>query len=218
MGVAPVVRRPDIAHLRQRQPEGTDIGLAVEAARGDGRAVIGHGAGDEGASRRLAGAPGHHPEHLDDGVVGLRARIDEVDPGDLHRRDLDQLLGERDRRHCGAAEEGVVGRHLRHRFMGRLHQPGLAEAGDHVPETRHALQIALAMGVVDIDTFAPLQHERAVALQGGEMGVGMKMMREIARFGGVQRHRSGPRTVPWVAAGPAGARMLAREAGRSCRR
>ena len=217
MGVAPVVRRLDIAHLRQGQPEGADVGLAVEAARGHRRAVVGHGARDQLAPLGLARALRHHPEHLDRGVVGLRARVDEIDPRDLHRRDLHQLLGEHHRRQRGPPEEGVIGRHLLQRLVGRLHQPRLAEAHHHVPQARDAFEIALAMRVMDVDTFASLQHERAVPLQAGKMGEGMKMMREIARLGGVQRHRSGPLSVQRVLVRSASRRARPQTAGQPSR-
>src|SRR5260370_39597509 len=71
----------------------------------------------------------------------------------------------------GAAE------HMRRRGLAQLF---VAVAERRAPQPGHALDIGLAVIVVDEDSLAALEHERAALPQGREIGIGMDEGLDIA--------------------------------------
>src|SRR5216684_6559442 len=67
--------------------------------------------------------------------------------------------------------------HLRRR---RLDQFFVAVAERRTPQPGHALDIGLAVAVVDENALAALEHERAALPNGGEIGIGMNEGLDIA--------------------------------------
>ena len=154
---------------------------ARQAGGGDGDAVIAAHAADDLLLLRPAEGVVVVPDHLDDGVVGLRAGIAEEDVGHRHRRHLHQPLGQLDD-HVGrlVAEAVIVGQ-LAHLPRRRLHQPLFAEAERGAPEAGQRLDIFLAVLVVDIDALAVADDQRALGLVLHRIGVGMQVIGDVAR-------------------------------------
>ena len=73
------------------------------------------------------------PHHLGGQVVGFRTGRGEVHLRHRHRRDLDQHLGEIDRRPMGLEAKGVVIGQLFHLRLGDSRQPLLAKTQRHRP-------------------------------------------------------------------------------------
>src|SRR5690349_16951348 len=63
-----------------------------------------------------------------------------------------------------------------------LDQLLLAEAQTGAPQPRHALDVTLPLGVVDIDALAVADHQRTVRLQLVKGRVGMQHRIDIARL------------------------------------
>ena len=122
----------------------------------------------------------HVPHHLDDGVVGLRARVAEEGLGHRHRRHGHQFLGQVDRHFGHLLGEGMVVGQLLHLARRRLDQPLLAVAQRQAPEPREPLKIALALVVIDIDALAAGQHQRTLGLVLAGVGVGMEVKGDVA--------------------------------------
>ncbi|MCY1241585.1 hypothetical protein D9M72_544930 [compost metagenome] len=79
----------------------------------------------------------------------------------------------------------IIGQPL-HLAARRLDQPLLAEADRHAPKPRHALDIALAAVVVDVDALAAIDDQRPFPLQLARVGIGMEMVGHVPRFGGIR--------------------------------
>ena len=160
-------------------------GRPGQRGRGHGDAVIAAVAGDDLLLLRPAERVVVEPDHLDDGIVGLRAGVAEEDLGHRHRRDGDQLLRQLDGHVGDLLGEGVVVGQLAHLAVRRLDQPLLAVAQRQAPEPRQALQIGLAVLVIDIDALAAGQHQRAFGLVLLGIGVGMQVKGDVAGGGGI---------------------------------
>jgi hypothetical protein len=169
-----------------RQVEGAVVvGQPGQAARGHGDAVIALQPRHDLLLVRAAQRIVHVPHHLDDGVVGLRARVGEEHLRHLDRRHHLQLLGEVDGGLVGALVEGVVKRQLLHLLVGHRGQPLVAEAQRRRPQAGHALDVLLAVVVGDVDAAAAHDGERTGFLVLLEVGVGVQVVRNIPRRVGI---------------------------------
>ena len=148
--VRPVVMgKFGVPERRQRQAESrVHVRLARQAHRRAGVAVIGHLSGDDLGPLRLADRVPVVPGELDRGVVRFRARALEENPGHGHRRNFDELLGERDRRLVGAVAVEMVVAELAHLPVGDLGEPLRGKAERGAPQPRHRLDV-VAPGIVE---------------------------------------------------------------------
>ncbi|MEJ1967180.1 MAG: hypothetical protein WDN03_00875 [Rhizomicrobium sp.] len=121
-----------------------------------------------GLAARIGGVPGE----LDLGVVGLRAGIGEEHLADRERRDLLQLLGQRDGGLVALAAEQMAEGELAHLLRRDLGQLVLAPAQRGAPQPRHRLDIVLAVLVVDVAALAAVDHHRAGLAEFHQVGVG----------------------------------------------
>ena len=119
------------------------------------------------------------PDHLDDEVVGLRARRGEMRLRHA-RRERDQPLGELRRRRVRFVAERMVVGQLRHLLGGGLHEPLLAEADRDAPQARETFDIFLALIVVDAHAFAALDHHRPDLLMAARVGGGVEIIGDVA--------------------------------------
>ena len=94
------------------------------------------------------------PNQFDDGIVRFRAGVGEKDLGHLDRRHLQQAFCQIDRRHVRFLREGMIVGQLAHLSRGRLDQPFLAKAERGAPQAGQALNVFLALRVVDVDALA----------------------------------------------------------------
>ena len=180
------MRAGGVPHLRDRQIEGAVIvGQSREAGRGDGDPMIATLARDQLFLLRLAQRVGAVPQHLDHRVIGLGAGIGEERLRHLHRRHRHQLFGQLDRRPVRAVGEIVVKGQAAHLRLGGADQPLLAKAHGNAPQAGHRLDIALAMIVIDEDAFALVDDLRPKFGMRHGICVGMEVIGDIARLGGV---------------------------------
>ncbi len=161
-----------------------EIGMVGRQSRqrggGDGDAVIALEAGDDLLLLRASASVIIIPDQLDLAVIGLRARRGEEHLRDRHRRDLLQLLRELDRRIVAAPGKQVLEGQFEHLLIGCFGQFPIRIAERGAPQTGHALEIGLALGIVDPDTLAALQDEWSCVAKGRELGIGMDQGFDIA--------------------------------------
>src|SRR6185437_7207721 len=81
-----------------------------------------------------------------------------------------------------AVEDVVVGE-LPELTSRRFDQPLFAETEGGAPQPGHRLDILLAVFVEDMDALAAGDDERALALMLQQVGIGMKMMGDVAAHG-----------------------------------
>ena len=121
--------------------------------------------------------------HADDRVVRFRARAGEEDAIESGRRDLREDARELDRRQMGRLEEGVVvGQFLHLTGDGVDHLlPAIADID--VPQARHAVDDAVAVGIPQIDALCLDDDADAFGIQALRVGEGVQMMRGVERRG-----------------------------------
>src|SRR5260221_602907 len=157
------MRAGGVPHHRQRKIKIRVIALqAGDAARCYGDAVIATMAADDlllaRASQRIVVVP----DQLDRAVIGLRSRVREEHLGHRHRRQLDQALRQFDPGGMALEAEHVIAGELHALLVSGLRQTLLAEAERDRPQPGYALDIALALVVLDIDALAPLNDQRSL--------------------------------------------------------
>ena len=126
------------------------VGQAGQAGRGDGDSVVAAYAGDDLLLLRPAQGVVVIPDDLDRGVVGLRPRVVEEDlrhrdGSSLSTRSASSMQGS-----CDFVREAVVEWQHCHLPPRRLDQPRLAEAQRGAPQSGQALDVFLALVVVDM--------------------------------------------------------------------
>src|SRR5262249_27852936 len=138
----------------------------------------------------------HVPDELDLTVVCLRTRGTEKYLRRRYRRDLLEPFGELDRGVMAlGGEEMAEGElaHLRRRGLDQLFV-AVAEGGAPeprpAPQPRHALEIGLALAVVDEHALPALDDQWTGFAQGREVGVGVNEGLEVAD-GEVAKRRHG---------------------------
>jgi hypothetical protein len=179
--VAVVMRAGGMQDIGDRQVEvGLHIGQAGERARGDGYAVIAAQPRDDLLLLRLGSRIVVVPSELHLHVVGFGARGTKQDLGSANRHDLLELLGKLDRHVVGlAAEDMSVGQpaHLARRGLDQL----LIDVAECcAPQAGHALDIAPALVIVDVDALGLFEDRRPHFAMLGEIGVGMDHRLDIA--------------------------------------
>ena len=180
---AVVMGKFGVLEMRERQAEaGVHVRLAGQTDRGTGVAVVGHLARDDLGALRLADGVPVVPGELDGGVVRLRARALEDDAGHRHRRDLEQLLGQLDRRLVRAVAIEVVVAELAHLLVGDLGEPLGAEAQRGAPQARHRFDVVAAGVVEHAAALAARDDQRAVLLVLAQVGLHVHEARDVARL------------------------------------
>ncbi len=168
-------------NARDRQVEvGVVVRQAGERGRPDGEAVEALHAADDLLLLRAAERVVHVAHQLDLGVVRLRAGIAEEHLRDRDRCHLLELLGELDRRIVALAVVEMAEAELLHlsgRGVGELF---VAVTERRAPQAGHALEIRLALDVVDVHALAALDHQRAGVAQLRQVGVGMRERLDVA--------------------------------------
>ena len=182
---------------------------AAECGAGQGRAVVAVPAADHDLLLRLPLDLPEAPHGADQRLVGLGAGVGVNRVAVVRRQQAEQQLGQLDHRRVGGVEEQVVIRQL-------LHLPGrggvqvlapVTEAG--APQPRHAIQVALAVVVPQVQALALDDHPRAFGVQRLLVEKGVDMVRRIQGLivgggtaGGHRHcHRKGPRVPILSAAG-----------------
>ena len=194
--VAVVVGKVRVQESRQRQGEiGVHVGLARQAHRRDGRAVIAGHAGDDLAPLWLPHRVPVVPGELDGGVVRLRARALQQHLRHRHRRDLEQLAGELDRGGVRDVAIDVVVADVADLFVGGAGEALAAEAERRAPQAGGALDVAPALGVDDLDALPARHDARPARRMRLQVGLRMDQARDVHRRQAVRavRHRCCPR-------------------------
>jgi hypothetical protein len=113
------------------------------------------------------------PGHLDLHVVGFRSGRAEQQLRCLARRELFQRFGQFDGQVVRLAGKDVgVGQPL-HLLGGNVDNFLVAIAQRRAPQARQALDVLLALVVVDVDALAFLDHRRAGLAERRQVGVGV---------------------------------------------
>src|SRR5205814_7733816 len=88
----------------------------------------------------------------------------------------------------------VIERQLAHLPVRSISESALGKAERRAPQSRHTLEIASALFVVDVDAFPARDDERSFLLQCPKISRGVKVERLIAASAWrVQRHQDIPR-------------------------
>lgn len=162
---APAMRTVKGNDLGIGQTEGPHVILARQRRGHDGGAMIGVLACQQLAPSGLAFRRPHHPQELDDGFIGIRARVCEKDTAHRHRRQFKHALGQSNGGLRVTAKEGVITGKLRILPGGNVGQARFGKSQRHVPKAGVALEIALAGGVEDIGAIAFLDDGRSILSQ-----------------------------------------------------
>ena len=193
LGEAIVMRTAGVQKARQRQIEIAVVGGdAGQRSRGDGDAMIRLHAADDLLFLRPAKRVVEVPDELDLAVVRLRSGIAEEDLRDRHRRHVLELFRKLDRRIVALAGEQMREGKLAHLRGGGFDQFLVAVAERGAPQPRHALDVRLAVGVVDINAFAALEDDRSAVAEAREIGIGMHQSFDVAGGEIAERRHSGP--------------------------
>ena len=180
---AVVMREFGVLEMGERQAEARmHVGLAGEADGGAGVAVVGHLARDDLGALRLADRVPIVPGELDGGVVRLRARALEDDARHRHGRDLEQLLGQLDRRLVRAMAIEVVVAELAHLLVGDLGEPLGAEAERGAPQPRDGFDVVAAGIVEHAAALAARDDQRAFLLVLAQVGLHVHQAGDVARL------------------------------------
>ena len=181
-----------VEDVRDRQVEAlVHRGQARERARRHRDAVVAVLAGDDLLLLRLAAGVVVVPHELAHVVVGLGARVREPHPRHRHRSGVEQPLRKVDGGQGRALEEGVVGRELAHLRDRGLDQALVAEPERRAPQPRHALDVLVALEVLDVDPVPLVEDERSVPLEADGIGHPMQERRDIAGMGRVENRGHG---------------------------
>src|SRR5262249_52463274 len=122
----------------------------------------------------------HVPDELDLAVVCLRARGAEKHLRRRNGRDLLKPFGELDRGIVALGAEEMAEGELAHLRRGGRDQLFVAVPEWGAPEPRHALEIGLALAVVDEHALPALDDQRTGFAQRREVGVGVNQRLEVA--------------------------------------
>ena len=142
--------------------------------------MVGHLPRDDLGALRLADRVPVVPGELDGGVVRLRARALEHDARHRHGRDLEQLLGQFDRRLVRAMAVEVIVAELAHLLVGDLGEPLGAEAERGAPQPRHRLDV-VATGIVEHPAaLAARDDQRAFLLVPAQVGLHVHEAGDVA--------------------------------------
>jgi len=181
LGETVKVRTAGVQEARQGKVEIAMIaGKPGERGGGDGDAVIGLDAADDLFLLRPAARVVEIPNELDLRIVRFRSGIAEEHLRDRYRRNLLELLRKLDRRIVAFAGEEMRERKFAHLRGGGLDQFLIAVAERRAPQPGHALDIALAGGIVDIDTLPALDDERACLTKAREIRVRVHQRLDVA--------------------------------------
>ena len=192
-GEAVIMRTAGVQKAAQRNVEIAMIAFKAGQRGGrDGNAVIGLQPADDFLFERKPAGIVEIPDELDLGVVCFRAGIAKEHLRDRYRCDLLELLGKFDARIVALAGEQMRERKLAHLCRCGLDQLLIAVAERRAPETGHAFEITLALGVIDINAFAALDHHRAVVAKRREIGVRMHQRFDVAGGKIAQRSHENP--------------------------
>ena len=176
------VRALDVLDVRHRAAElSVHRRHAAQRRAGHGAAVVRVEPADHDAPSGLALELPVAPDHPQHRVVGLGAGVREEHAAHPRRRDLGDQARELDRRRVGALEEVVVVRQLAHLRRRRVDQLLAPVAEVHAPQPRHAVEDAVAVGV--LQPHAVRAHDDAAAARRERLEIGERM--QVVR--GVQR-------------------------------
>ncbi len=197
-GEAVGLRTAGVQKAGQRQVEIAVVaGQAGERGGDDGDAVIGFHPADDFFLPRPAERVVEIPDELDLRVVRLRSGIAEKNLRDRHRRDLLEFLRKLDRRVVALAGEQMGERKLAHLRGSGLDQLLIAVAERRAPQPGHALDVGLALGVVDIDALPALDDQRTGLAKAREIDVGMHQRFDVAGRKVAQRGHAFAFAVPF---------------------
>ena len=107
---------------------------------------------------RLARGLGMVSDQLKQRIVSIRARVAQEHPTILHRHHRRQFISQLDRGGVGLATKHMAKAEFAHLALGSFNDFLVPVAKGSAPETCHALQIALALLVVDIGAFCTSHH------------------------------------------------------------
>jgi hypothetical protein len=161
-GLAVPIRIHDVAEaFVDRIAVRMHVRHAAHGARGDGRAVIGVLARDDDAPLGFAFEHPIMPDQADRGVVRFRARRAVENLIEIAGSELGKLARQGDDRGVRRLEEGIVERKLDHLVVSRLRERLAPIADVAGPQSRHAVENALAFAVPDIGAVAAHDDARA---------------------------------------------------------
>ena len=178
----------------QRQVPGAVVDRdAGEAGGGAGQPVIAAEARDDLLLRRLSPKVVVVADQLDVGVVGIRARAAEKDPGKVAGASMiaeqrEDAIGETDDRLARGRAEDVVIVEVLDRLLRRFGDLGPAITDVDAPETGAAVDQLAPLVVLDAHTPAALDDQRPVAHVGGDRGERMEqalpvhLLERVVRF------------------------------------
>ena len=140
------MRASGVQDALHRQIEGLVVIGQTRHRRGcDCHAVIAAQARDDLLFLGLAERVRAIPDHLDDRIVRLGARVGIENLAHWHGGYFDQLFSKINRRTMRAVREVVVVGQLLHLPAGDIHKALFVEPDCHAPKAGHALDIAVAV-------------------------------------------------------------------------
>src|SRR6476620_4388983 len=119
------------------------------------------------------------PDQADRGVVRFRARRAVEHLIEVFGGELGKLARQGDDRRVRRLEEGVVERKVYHLVVSRLRERLAPIADVASPQSRHAVENALAFAVPDIGAVAAHDDARAGRPERTVSGEGMKMVKSV---------------------------------------
>ena len=170
------VRAAGMEEAFERQVPGPVVdGNAGEAGGGAGQTVIAAETRDDLLLRRLPAQVVVVADQLDVGVVGVRARAAEEDPGEVAGARLvaeqrEDAIGEADDRLARGRAEDVIIVEVLDRALRRFGDLGPAVADVDAPEAGAAVDQLAPLVVLDAHAPAALDDQRPIAHVGGDRG------------------------------------------------
>ena len=186
--LGPPVRLVDVVNPVDLAAMGVDRRHAPKTAAPHGRAVIAVLTRDDntlfGHTLDLPIAP----HKADIGVIGFRTGPGKE--GVVHplRRDLGQLSRQRDGRHMGGLEEGVVIAQLIHLALGHIAKFRAAIADVDAPQPGHAVDDLVAFAVLQPDALGRFDDPRALGRKAVGIGEGVHVVRRVQLLQLGRRH------------------------------
>jgi hypothetical protein len=115
------------------------------------------------------------------GIVGFRAAVAVEKAIELRRRERREQRRQFDHRRMRRLEEGVVVGQFLHLLQRGVGEFASSIAHVHTPQSRHAIDDAIALRVPEIDALGLYDHAAARSIEGAHIGERMQMMRGIER-------------------------------------
>ncbi|MNS65894.1 hypothetical protein D3C72_990850 [compost metagenome] len=173
------VRFVDVRHIRDQPAHFVHELHATQRRGGQGGAVVTVPAADHDLLVRLANHLPVAAHGTDQHLVGLGAGVGVDRVAVVPRQQAEQQLGQFDHRRVGGVEEHVVVRQL-FQLLGRGGGEVLAAVAEvGAPEAGHAVEVALAVVVPQVQAFATDDHPRPFGVQRLLVEEGMDVVRGI---------------------------------------